>query len=459
MNTISKTLLHYHFIGIGGIGMSSLARILNSRGIKVSGSDANRTDLTKELEKEGCLIYIGHSAQHIQSSMHVVYSTGIQSDNIEFQAAKEFQCPMLHRSDLLAEIASQYQSFAITGTHGKTTTSALLSTVLYEGGTDPSFSVGGVLPQFQSNSRAGKGDLFVFEADESDATFLKYSPSGAIITNIDNDHLGSFDNSEERLVEAFGSFMDQVKKGSTLFWCGDDLFLKSLNRPGQSYGFSSDCHWRITSFRQEGFRVFFDIQHGKQDYKEIELSLTGEHNALNATAVFGLSMQLGVKEEAIRKAFIHFQGVGRRCQHKGHFQGIDFIDDYAHHPTEIEATLKAIRQATPHRRLIAIFQPHRYTRTLDCLGQYGPVFKNTDQLIITDIYSAGEPPLQVSSKDIIQEVQMRSSTSCAYIPKKDLSHHLIPYLLSGDVVVTLGAGDITQLAEELLEKLSHKSTD
>lgn len=446
-----------HFIGIGGIGMSSLARLLIGKNHSVSGSDAAVNYITEGLEKEGARIFKGQSSTNITPHMRVIYSSDIKADNPEYQAALQLKCILMHRSDLLAELAREHRSLAVAGTHGKTTTSALLASVLVEAGLDPSFSVGGVLPQFHSNARLGQGDLFAFEADESDGTFLKYTPYGAIVTNIDNDHLVNFSGSEETLIKAFEVFLNQVSSPKHLFWCGDDDHLRKLNALGQSYGFGADCKWRVSNFRQQGFSITVDIENNGTIYKDVKVALTGQHNALNASAVFGLCMSLGVDEASIRKAFESFQGVLRRCQQKGEKHGVTFIDDYGHHPTEISATIKAIRQAVGERRLVVIFQPHRYSRTKDCLGQYRHIFDLADELVITDIFAAGESPiLSVTADVILNEVRAASTIPAKYIPRSQLATVLADSSLPHDVIVTFGAGDITKLSDEVMKILARR---
>lgn len=440
----------YHFIGIGGIGMSALARILLSKKIEVSGSDIAANYITENLAEEGATIKHGQSASHILPKMNVVYSSDIKNDNPEYQAALQLNCRLLHRSDLLAQLSKDYCSLAVSGTHGKTTTSSLLATVLVEAGTDPSFCIGGVLKQFHSNSRAGQGKYFAFEADESDGTFLKYSPFGSIVTNIDNDHLNHFNGSMDVLIEAFRKFMTQTESPKHLFWCGDDSELLKLNMPGNSYGFGTHCAWKASGFKQRGFSSVFDIDCKGHHYPAVEVALTGKHNALNALAVFGLCINLGIDEESIRRGLRGFSGVMRRCQQKGQIQGITLIDDYAHHPTEIRATLGALRQAIGENRLIAVFQPHRYSRTQDCLGTFGDIFDSADEVIVTDIYASGEESIKgVSSDVIVNEIMNHGLHKCSYSPRSNLVEKLAEIVRPHDVVVTLGAGDITKVADEL----------
>ncbi len=442
-----------HFIGIGGIGMSGLARILLKKNVEVSGSDVKANFIIHELETAGAKVIIGHSSQNISPDMTVVYSSDIKQTNPEFQAAVNLSCPMLHRSDLLAQLMSGYKTIAVAGTHGKTTTTGLLIAVMVKAGLDPVFAVGGVLPQFQVNAGYGTGEYFVAEADESDGTFLKYNPWGAIVTNIDKDHMDHF-KSEAVLEESFETFMSKVAAPERLFWWGDDERLKRIKPDGISYGFGEKCALKISNFRQEGWKILFDIDFKKHHHANVEVALTGKHNALNAGAVFGMALTLGISHEDIRAAFANFKGVLRRCEQKGEIHGIRLIDDYAHHPCEIKATLKAIREGIQERRLIVAFQPHRYSRTKDCLGTFGKIFDEADELFVTDIYGAGEPSLPgLTSEAVLQEIKKASKIHCKYVPRNNLLSAIANTLRPLDVVVGLGAGDITTLGPELLAYL------
>ncbi len=444
----------YHFIGIAGIGMSGLARLLLSQNMTVTGSDIVFNTMIEELIKEGATIHKGQAAENVPRHAKVVYTSDVKPDNPEYQAAIKMQCALLHRADLLAELLKGQKALAVAGTHGKTTTSSLLSTVLVDAGLDPSFAVGGMLSAFQSNARFGKGDYFPFEADESDRSFLKYHPFGAIVTNIDDDHLNNYEGRFDLLVENFKLFIAQVQSSPHLFWCRDDVHLNHLDLSGQSYGFHLSSDWKIVSMHQQGFTMYFDLEHQGHLYSQIELTLVGRHNVLNAAAVFGLARTLGVSETSIRQTFKTFKGVLRRCENKGTCHGIQFIDDYAHHPTEIQTTLQGIRQAVEPRRLIAIFQPHRYSRTQDCLGAYGTIFDAADEVFITDIYGAGETAIPHLSPALIQqEVKNCSTIPCRYVSRPALSHCLSQFLQPFDVVVSLGAGDITKLGSETLSLL------
>jgi UDP-N-acetylmuramate--alanine ligase len=448
---------HYHFIGIGGIGMSGLARLLLHQQCTVSGSDKVSSYLTENLKEQGANVFLGHSEQHIQPGMMVIYHSDISEDHPEYVAAQVLQCPLIHRADLLAKLLEGYQTLAVTGTHGKTTTSALLTTVLLVAGIHPSFALGGTLIEQKMNADLGQKDWFVFEADESDRAFLKYFPTGAIVTNIDRDHLNYYEGSEEVLVEAFQQFMRQVSHPDYLFWCGDDPHLKQFNHSGPSYGFGKDCKWRASNLHQKEFSITFDIVGNGQVYREIELALIGSHNVLNALAVFGLATTLGIQEEVIRLAFKSFKGVMRRCEKKGEKQGVLFLDDYAHHPTEIQTTLKGIRAAIKERRLIAVFQPHRYSRTQDCLGHYGTIFDAVDELFITEIFGGVESPIPgLSHQNIIEEIQNCSTIPVHEVSRSEISQKLAQFVQPHDVVVTLGAGDVTKVSMETLDFLDQR---
>lgn len=438
-----------HFIGIGGIGMSGLARLLLGRSIEVSGSDMADNYVTEGLKKAGATVFIGHSSKHIAPGATVVYSSDIKQDNPEYQAALSMKCELLHRSDMLVRLMEGYKTLAVAGTHGKTTTSALLSSVLLKAGMDPSFAVGGVLKQFECNAGHGSGPYFVAEADESDGTFLKYSPFGAIVTNIDLDHMNYF-GTEHVLIEAFQTFMKKVKSADHLFWCGEDPRLVALALPGLSYGFASHCALKATDVQEKGWGMTFDITFQGHTYKDVTIQLTGRHNVLNALAVFGLARSVGADEASIREALSTFQGVGRRCERKGESHGVLVLDDYAHHPTEIRATLYGIRNAIQDRRLIAVYQPHRYSRTKDCLGTFGGIFDDADEVFVTDIFAAGESPIgAVSHADVMKELPSKTR----YAPRNKLVEAIATSVRPHDVVVTLGAGDITKVGPELLQTL------
>lgn len=446
-----------HFIGIGGIGMSGLARLLLGKNALISGSDVSSSSVTDALVERGAKVYIGHSAKHIEADMTVVYSTDIKKDNPEYQAALHLKCPLIHRSALLQKLMESSHGLAIAGTHGKTTTSALLTWVLIKAGLAPSYAIGGIVPQLNSNAGSGQGAYFVVEACESDGTFLNYTPFGAIVTNIDFDHMDHFGN-EERLVDAFRTFINKVLSPQHLFWCGDDFRLRSLYSHGISYGFSNDCILNASNFKQQGWSSFFDVEYNGKTYRQVELSLIGKHNALNALAVFGMALSLGIEETDIREGLKTFGGVLRRCEKKAETHGILFLDDYAHHPTEVYATLKGIRGAIGERRLVAVYQPHRYTRAKECMGLYGGVFNEVDVLFVTEIYAAREEPIPGITHDaIIAEIQSDLKTRCQYIEREKAPATLSSFLRPHDVLVTLGAGDVTKLSDQVRSQFAIKA--
>lgn len=441
-----------HFIGIGGIGMSALAKILLAKNFQVSGSDLASNDFTDHLSTSGAKIFIGHSEKHITPGSTVILSSDVPITNPERQAAVDLQCPLLHRSDLLAELMKGHKTLAVTGTHGKTTTTALLVKTLIEANMDPTYVIGGKALDSQTNASYGKGSYFIAEADESDGTFLKYFPFGSIVTNIDLDHMNHF-KTEKALIAAFKTYFSQVTSKEHLFFCGDDLRLLSINNQGYSYGFKEHNALRISNYVQKGWSTFFTIEFEGKTYENVELALIGEHNALNALGVFGLCLKLGIDEMTIRNAFKTFQGVSKRCEKKAFVNGVLLIDDYGHHPTEIKVTLKGIKHAILEKRLIAVYQPHRYSRIKEllCHQQFQNVFNDASELIVTDIYAANETPIEgVSHMAILKELE-GLKIPYRYIPRKSLALELKNQLFPHDVVVSFGAGDITCLSSEILK--------
>jgi UDP-N-acetylmuramate--alanine ligase len=446
-----------HFIGIGGIGMSGLALILLNRRVRVSGSDLASNPLIETLAHSGAEIQLSHSAAHITPDMMVIYNSDIKQDNPEFQAALQLKCQMMHRSELLQWLMQRQRSLAVAGTHGKTTTSSLLTWVLRQAGFDPSYAVGGIVPQLNGNAGAGVGDYFVAEACESDGSFLSYTPFGAIVTNIDLDHMDYY-RTETALEDAFRYFLSRVSSHEHLFWCGDDRRLAQMTpERGISYGFGRECALRAEHFRQEGWSICFDIHFKGKRYPRVEAPLIGKHNALNVLAVFGMAISLSVEEPVIRDALRLFSGVGRRCEKKGEAYGILFLDDYGHHPTEIRATLQAIRQAVQDRRLVVAYQPHRYTRARECMGLYSHVFDEADELFVTEIYPAGESPIPGNSHEqLIAEIRQEKK-ACHFASRKEITQTLSGFLRPYDVLLTLGAGDITKGCPEVLALLKRKA--
>ncbi|NGX40122.1 MAG: UDP-N-acetylmuramate--L-alanine ligase [Chlamydiae bacterium] len=443
---------HYHFIGIGGIGMSGLARILLRKGEKVSGSDLKRSALVDDLKREGALVSIGHSAKNIKGSHAVIYSTDIAKENVEYRKAEEKSIPLLHRSELLAQMMGGYAPLLVTGTHGKTTTASLLAHMLLEAGLDPSFSIGGHLIGHQ-NARYGTGLYFAAEADESDGTFLNYPSFGAIITNLEPDHMDYW-KEESKILKAFQRFSSQVGSKKHLFWCYDDLRLRSLKIKGSSFGFDEKADLVINNFRQVEWGVIFDISFEGKKYQEVEIPLIGAHNVMNSSSVFGLGLKLDISENVIRSGLKSFKGVGRRFEKKGECQGIVIYDDYAHHPTEIFSTLRAMKSIAHGKRIVVAFQPHRYSRTKYCMNDFADAFEYADEVILTEIYAAQESPLYgITAEALLERIQEGGFEPVSYVERKKLPHYLSKFLKKGDLLVTMGAGDITFVGPAVLEAL------
>jgi UDP-N-acetylmuramate--alanine ligase len=433
-----------HFIGIGGIGMSALARIALQKGLKVSGSDLSHSAVIELLISEGAEVSIGHEEKNIQSGARVVYSSDIKENNPEFSKARKEQNPMFHRSEFLGELMRGTKPLLVTGTHGKTTTSSLLAHVLISAGLDPSFALGGIPTSLGSNGGHGKGAYFVAEADESDGSFLKYPGFGAIITNLEDDHMNYW-KTHENLVRGFQTFSLEKE---LLVWCHDDHELCGLKLGGFSYGFDPKSSAQILKWRQEGWKLFFDLCFKDHVYADLEIPLLGKHNVLNATAVFVMAMTLGVSEQAIRAAFKSFQGVKRRLEKRCEIMSVEIYDDYGHHPTEIQATLKAVKRAIGEKRLVVVFQPHRYTRTQECFDEFVKSFDAADVVVLTDIYSAREAPIPgITGESLFQAVGRDF-----FFNRENLSVGLEAILRPHDVLVTMGAGDITGLADKIQER-------
>jgi len=443
-----------HFIGIGGIGMSGLAAILLEKGnSQVSGSDLAQNANILRLQNQGAKIVQGHSAVHLPDNATIIVSSDIPKDNPELQRAKRENRTIKHRSDLLLELMQEQEIIIVSGTHGKTTTSALLSHVMAE--TDPSFAVGGILLNTGTNAKYGKGRFFVAEADESDGTFLKYPYFAAILTNIDSDHLahyGSFDN----LKAAFSQFAAKRPNPELFFYCGDDPILKTLCKDGISYGFSENnvLHITDTSYAEEG--IYFSVCYQQKEYKNIFVPLYGKHNVLNSAAVFGMVLALGLSENSIRTSFAQFKGVKKRLERKSCGNQALIFDDYAHHPTAITHTLSAVRQAVGERRIIAIYQPHRPSRMRHCMHELQGSFKQADIIIVTDLYHANEPLSQLDEE--IKKIISSSHPGTPYyaFSRNTLVDSIMPILRPHDVAIFLGAGDISAASDQTAERVKHE---
>ncbi|XP_011410366.1 PREDICTED: uncharacterized protein LOC105316838 [Amphimedon queenslandica] len=438
-----------HFLGIGGIGMSALARIALDGGLKVSGIDRSDTDIVKELRDKGATIHIGDGV-HVDPSMTVVYSSAVSKDHPALQAAKAMNCRLFHRSQFLKHLMEGKRSLLVSGTHGKTSTTALLTWVLMSAGLEPSYAVGGILKNTGINGSHGNGSYFVAEADESDGSFTEYTEGyGGIITNIEEDHMNYWKN-KETLVKGFTTFASQMKN---LYWCIDDPVLSSLKLQGQSYGVSEKADWQLYDVCQENTGLIFSVSHSGHHFKSIKLPMIGSHQALNATSVWGMCIDLGLTEKSLREAFSSFTGVSRRLERKGEVKGILVYDDYAHHPTEVSVTLAALKKRYTGKRLIGIFQPHRYTRTQDCLKEFATSFEATDVIYITEIYSAGEDPISGITGKTLSDVVPGSIFMSS---DEDILEGVVKVAKEGDIIITIGAGSITKLGPKILHALTLK---
>ncbi len=442
----------YHFIGIGGIGMSGLARIALERGHVVSGSDAAISSLTKELISMGATVFVGHSACQVPLEGKIVSTSDIKETNVEYLEAKKRGLPCLHRSQMLHELMKESKALLVAGTHGKTTTSSLLAHVLVFAKKDPSYCIGGVVRSLSSQSGHGEGELFVAEADESDGSFLAYTPYGAIITNIDTDHMDYW-QTEEKLIQGFMNFQSKIEKKELFFWCADDSRLVDLHLEGYGYGFSKEASLHIAKVCFKGWESSFSVSWKGKLYEDIAISLVGVHNILNAAAVFGICLQIGIEESIIRQAFSSFQGAGRRSEKKGEAANITIYDDYGHHPTEVATTLSGMKTAASGRRLVVLFQPHRYTRTKDCFSLFGEALAQADLILLTDIYGAREVPIEGINSRALQKEMHSQGYDSIYLPKENLVEDTLALLQPGDFLVTMGAGDVTEVGPELLKRL------
>ena len=443
---------HIHFVGVGGIGMSGIAELLVNLGYGVSGSDAKRTELTDRLATLGVRVAIGHAAANIGEADVVVTSSAVKSDNPEVAAARASHVPVIPRAEMLAELMRLRFGIAIAGAHGKTTTTSMVALMLERAGADPTAVIGGRLSAFGSNARLGRGTCMVVEADESDRSFLKLSPSIAVITNIDREHMeayGTFD----RLLDAFVDFADKVPFYGAVVACIDDPHVRSilprLTRRVITYGFSEDADVRGLNATTDGRGGRCDLPQG-----ELRVGVPGLHNLLNGLAAVAVGRELGVSFDKIAPALAEFHGADRRYQIKGVVDGITVIDDYGHHPTEIDAVLRAVRAGQPGR-VIAAFQPHRYSRTRDLLTEFGRVLADADVTLLTDIYAAGESPIDgVNSFAIADAIRAHGRGTVHVVPLVDqLPERVSDIARDGDVILTLGAGSIGTVGDKIVAAL------
>ena len=457
---------HIHFVGIGGTGMSGIAEVLLNQNYIVSGSDLADNVVTQRLAKLGAIIQHSHAAENIAGADAVVVSTAVASDNPEVLAAREHKIPVVPRAIMLAELMRMRQGIAVAGTHGKTTTTSLVASILGEAGMDPTFVIGGKLMAAGANARLGKGDFLVAEADESDASFLYLTPVIAIVTNIDADHMDTYDHDFEKLKQAFVYFCQRLPFYGMAVMCLDDpnvrAILPQITKPITTYGFDEAAQVRAVDARfdngQMRFRV---IREGLPDL-DVTLNHPGMHNVLNALAAIAVATEVGAADAPIIKALAEFDGVGRRFQRYGEVpaQGggaFTLIDDYGHHPAEMAATLDAARGAFPGRRLVLVFQPHRYTRTRDCFEDFVRILSQTDVLLLTEVYPAGETPIVAADgRALARAVRVVGHVEPIFVEQvAELSATVRELAHDGDVVLVMGAGSIGQVAARIAEDATH----
>ena len=456
-----------HFVGIGGSGMGGIAEVLINLGYAVQGSDARENAVTQHLARIGARISIGHTAENIAGADVVVVSSAIAKGNPEVDSALAQRIPVVARAEMLGELMRFRYSIAVAGTHGKTTTTSLVASILAEGGEDPTFVIGGRLKSAGTNARLGAGRYLVAEADESDASFTHLQPLIAIVTNIDNDHLVTHGGDFELLKQSFVDFLHNLPFYGLAVLCLDDAHVRSIvqsvGRPIVSYGLSSeDADVRAVNISRNGLQTNFDVVRASGKPLNVTVNLPGTHNVLNSLAAIVVASEIGIEDAAIQRALASFQGIDRRLQHiadvKTAAGRVTIIDDYGHHPTEVAATLEALRQGYPDRRIVLAFQPHRYTRTHDLIDDFSKALSKADALLVTEVYAAGETPIPgADGRAICRAVRGRGNVEPIFIDKvESLAESLADVIRDGDVIVTMGAGHISAMSHELPERLAAK---
>lgn len=453
-----------HFVGIAGAGMSGIAEVLLNLDFHVSGSDLADNATTSRLKTFGAKIYQGHATAHVRDADVVVISSAVNAQNPEVIAARAQHIPVVPRAMMLAELMRFRQGIAVAGTHGKTTTTSLIASILAEAGMDPTFVIGGKLEAASANARLGSGEYIVVEADESDASFLHLSPILAVVTNIDQDHMETYEHSFAKLKSAFVEFLQQLPFWGMAVVCIDDAnireILPQVTKPVMTYGFHADARIRATNVRADNGKMHFTVAriNGVTTRFEVTLNLPGHHYVLNALAAIAIASELNVPDAAIIKALAEFKGVGRRFERYGEVDArsggaFTLIDDYGHHPVEMQAVLAAARDAFPNRRLVLAFQPHRYTRTRDCFEDFVRVISTADAVLLTEVYAAGEPPIVAAdTRSLIRAVRVLGKIEPIFVETTDdLPEAIMNTTKAGDVVIVMGAGSIGQVAYKTRE--------
>jgi UDP-N-acetylmuramate--alanine ligase len=446
-----------HFVGIGGIGMSGIAEVLLNLGYRVSGSDLKESDITRRLARMGATIYEGHKAQNLVQADVVVISSAVKKDNPEVVTARQRKIPVIPRAEMLAELMRLKYAVAVAGSHGKTTTTSMVATVLSAAGLDPTAVVGGKVNVLDSNAKLGNSELMVVEADESDGSFLKLHPAIAVVTNIDPEHMDHY-GTLEALQTAFVEFCNRVPFYGLNVLCLDhpnvQTLVPRLEKRVVTYGSSHMADYRLEGVTLEGFNTRFNAFRRDEPLGEFRVRMVGAHNALNALAVIAVAEEMEIPLDTVRGALAEFGGVQRRFTVKGEVGGVTVVDDYGHHPTEVMATLAGARRAFG-RRLVVAFQPHRYTRTHDLMKEFSTAFNDSDVLFVTSVYAAGEEPIPGATGEALAEaIRAHGHRDVTYVEKRvDVPAAVAPRLREGDIVLTLGAGDITQVGQDLLTLL------
>lgn len=452
---------HLHFVGIGGIGMSGLAELLLNQGYEVSGSDLTETDITQNLRDMGGQIEIGHASENVGDADVVVRSSAVQDDNPELQAANEKGIPVIRRAEMLAELVRlKPYAIAVAGTHGKTTTTSIAGAVLTEAGLDPTIIVGGVVRSLATNARLGDGDYIVAEADEFDRSFLTLSPTIAIITNIEVEHLDIYKDLDD-IKNTYLTFASRVPFYGAVIACIDEPHLKEifpdLKKRIITYGLSEEAEIRAINLSHKSGESIYTLVNEGVEMGEIQLHMPGEHNVKNSLAVVALALELDLSFDVIAKTLSEFEGIRRRFEIKRRISGIMIVDDYAHHPTEVKSSLSAAKTGWD-RRIIAVFQPHLYSRTRDFADEFGESFNHADILVVTDIYAAREAPIEGVSGELIAEAAKKAGhKNVHYIPDMDkIADFLLETARDNDMIITIGAGDIFKVGEDVINKLEQK---
>ena len=441
--------------------MCGIAEVLHHLGYQVSGSDLLASSVTQRLEKLGIEVFIGHNATQVEKAEMVVVSSAVQTDNPEVVYARSHQIPVMPRAQMLAELMRLRTGIAVAGTHGKTTTTSLIASIFAMANLDPTFVIGGCLKHMDSNASLGRSDYFIAEADESDASFLHLHPQLAVVTNIDADHMATYQHDMLRLEQAFVDFLQLLPFDGYAVLCGDDdniqRILPTLTRRYVTYGFTSDCHFCVSNFEQVGRTSYFQVTWDDAKHAGFSLPLFGRHNVLNAAAAIAMALMCQIELATIQKALASFHGIARRSEWRGDFAGHPLFDDYGHHPCEINATLQGLRAAYPGQRLFWFYQPHRYTRTAQLFEDLVNELAQVDQLVLFDIYPAGEPAIAgIDSEHLAQAI----TAKCGHVVLVSNFDEALQYLLNilqlGDVIVTQGAGSIAKLPEKIERKLLHE---